>query len=101
MKDKALGAYGWLLFTMVLWGSAFPSSKYAVGHVPHEVAALFRFGGGAIVLLLITFFRRPQQTPPLRAVAGACVAGLVGVFGYNALFFWGVTMAPASDGGVI
>ncbi|MFI9819141.1 DMT family transporter [Streptomyces sp. NPDC052013] len=101
MKNKTLGAYGWLLFTMVLWGSAFPSSKYAVEHLPHEVAALFRFGGGALVLLLITAVRRPQQAPPLRAVTGACVAGLVGVFGYNALFFWGVTMAPASDGGVI
>lgn len=101
MKNQALGAYGWLLFTMVLWGSAFPSSKYAVEHVPHEVAALFRFGGGALVLLLITLFRRPERTPPLRAVLGACVAGVVGVFGYNALFFWGVTMAPASDGGVI
>ncbi|MFD7668591.1 DMT family transporter [Streptomyces sp. NPDC059788] len=101
MKTKPLGAYGWLLLTMVLWGSAFPSSKFAVEHVPHEVAALFRFGGGAIVLLLITFFRRPQRTPPFKAIVGACVAGLVGVFGYNALFFWGVTMAPASDGGVI
>ncbi|MGY3205103.1 DMT family transporter [Streptomyces sp. TE5632] len=101
MKTKPLGAYGWLLFTMVLWGSAFPSSKYATEHVPHEVAALFRFGGGALVLLLITFFRRPQHSPPFKAVLGACVAGIVGVFGYNALFFWGVTMAPASDGGVI
>ncbi|MEV5936777.1 DMT family transporter [Streptomyces sp. NPDC052079] len=101
MKTKPLGAYAWLLFAMVLWGSAFPSSKYATEHVPHEVAALFRFGGGAVVLLLITLVRRPQQSPPFKAVLGACVAGIVGVFGYNALFFWGVTMAPSSDGGVI
>ncbi|MEU0337010.1 DMT family transporter [Streptomyces sp. NPDC006193] len=101
MKTKQLGAYGWLLFAMVLWGSAFPSSKYATEHVPHEVAALFRFGGGALVLLLITLVRRPQQRPSRKAVAGACAAGVVGVFGYNALFFWGVTMAPSSDGGVI
>ncbi|MBZ3904808.1 DMT family transporter [Streptomyces griseiscabiei] len=101
MNARASGAYGWLLFTMVLWGSAFPSSKYAVEHVPHEVAALFRFGGGAAVLLLMALFQRPRQAPPLKAVIGACVAGLVGVFGYNALFFWGVTMAPASDGGVM
>ncbi|CAM5556302.1 hypothetical protein SAVIM338S_04553 [Streptomyces avidinii] len=101
MKSKAIGAYGWLLFTMMLWGSAFPSSKFAVGQVPHGVAAFFRFGGGAVVLLVITFFMRPQRAPRLKDIAGACVAGLVGVFGYNALFFWGVTMAPASDGSVI
>lgn len=101
MKTRALGAFGWLLFTMILWGSAFPSSKYATEHVPHEIAVLFRFGGGAIVLLIITFFRRSQQTPKLKDVVGACVAGVIGVCGYNSLFFWGVTLAPASDGSVI
>ncbi|AYG79080.1 hypothetical protein DWB77_01190 [Streptomyces hundungensis] len=101
MKTKPLGAFGWLLFTMILWGSAFPSSKYATEHVPHAIAVLFRFGGGAIVLLVITFFRRPQQSPKLKDIVGACVAGLIGVCGYNSLFFWGVTLAPASDGSVI
>ncbi|MFE9368978.1 DMT family transporter [Streptomyces sp. NPDC006711] len=101
MKTKPLGAFGWLLFTMILWGSAFPSSKYATEHVPHAIAVLFRFGGGALVLLVITFFRRPQQSPKLKDIVGACVAGLIGVCGYNSLFFWGVTLAPASDGSVI
>ncbi|MEU5543941.1 DMT family transporter [Streptomyces sioyaensis] len=101
MKTKAVGAFGWLLFTMVLWGSAFPSSKYATEHVPHEVAVLFRFGGGAIVLLIISLFRRSQPTPKPKDILGACLAGVVGVCGYNSLFFWGVTMAPASDGSVI
>lgn len=101
MKTKPLGAFGWLLFTMILWGSAFPSSKYATEHVPHAIAVLFRFGGGAVFLLVITFFRRPQQSPKLKDIVGACVAGLIGVCGYNSLFFWGVTLAPASDGSVI
>lgn len=101
MKTKVSGAYAWLLLTMVLWGSAFPSSKYAVEHVPHSVAAFFRFGGGAVVLLIICLFVKPKRPANRKDILGACVAGLVGVFGYNALFFWGVTMAPASDGSVI
>ncbi|WP_394619753.1 hypothetical protein JNUCC0626_11810 [Lentzea sp. JNUCC 0626] len=28
-------------------------------------------------------------------------AGLIGVFGYNVLFFWAVSLAPAIDGSVI
>ncbi|MFJ7326471.1 DMT family transporter [Streptomyces cyaneofuscatus] len=101
MKTKATGAYAWLLLTMVLWGSAFPSSKYAVEHVPHSVAAFLRFGGGAVVLVIICLIVRPKRPASAKDIIGACVAGLVGVFGYNALFFWGVTMAPASDGSVI
>lgn len=100
-STRPVGAYGWLLLTMVLWGSAFPSSRWAVGQVPHEVAAFFRFGGGAVVLLLITFFMRPQRILKPGDILRACLTGVVGVFGYNALFFWGVTMAPASDGSVI
>ncbi|MEU2022443.1 DMT family transporter [Streptomyces sp. NPDC016469] len=101
MKSKSIGAYGWLLLTMMLWGSAFPSSKYATEHVPHEVAAFFRFGGGALVLLALTLVMRPSRKASAKDILGACLAGLVGVFGYNALFFWGVTMGPASDGSVI
>lgn len=85
---------------MLLWGSAFPSSRWAVGHVPHQVAALMRFGGGAVVLLAIVARRRPPL-PSLRQVLPAAIAGLVGVFAYNGLFFWGVSLAPASDGSIM
>jgi drug/metabolite transporter (DMT)-like permease len=101
MTSRFAPAHAWLLLAMVLWGSAFPSSEWAVQHVPHSVGALFRFGGGAIVLVLIMAVR-PSATRLSRAmVLRACLAGLVGVFGYNAMFFWGVSLAPAADGSVI
>jgi drug/metabolite transporter (DMT)-like permease len=101
MRSKLLLAYGGLLLGMIFWGSAFPASRWAVGHVPHEVAAFLRFAGGALVLVVATGLLRPERTPSRQDVMYACFAGLVGVFGYNALFFWGVSMAPASDGSVI
>ncbi len=101
MKNKATGAYAGLVLAMVLWGGAFPSSQWATMHVPHAVAALMRFGGGAVVLAVIAAPQWRSHKPTRAMIGGACLAGLIGVFGYNTLFFWGVTMAPANDGSVI
>ncbi|WP_431967478.1 DMT family transporter [Nocardia sp. bgisy134] len=86
-----------LILVMALWGSAFASSKAAVGDVPHEVAGFLRFLIGALVLLVVL------RAPRLPAAEAPRVAGLgmVGVFGYNALFFLALSLAPAADGSVI
>lgn len=104
-----------LTVTMVLWGGAFSSSKTVVDQVPHTVAATLRFGGGAIALLVamaVTGRRRSTRaesrpdsatarpvTP--RAAARAALAGVLGVFAYNGLFFWGLSLAPSLDGGIL
>ncbi|MGR7028202.1 DMT family transporter [Geodermatophilus sp. URMC 62] len=103
-SDAESGAtpYAYLLVTMALFGSAFASSKLVVGEVPHQVAALLRFGGGALVLLLLALVIRKGRQPFSRgAVIRAGAAGLVGVFAYNAFFFWGLSLAPSLDGSII
>jgi drug/metabolite transporter (DMT)-like permease len=94
-------SYGGLLLTMVFWGGAFPASKWATEQMPHAVAALLRFGGGTVVLLVAVAVLRPRLPGNRSALIRAGLVGLIGVFGYNTLFFWGVTMAPANDGSVI
>jgi drug/metabolite transporter (DMT)-like permease len=94
-------AYSWLLLAMIFWGSAFPSSEWAVRNVPHSVAAWLRFGGGAVVLLVAAVAMGRTATVTRRKILAASVAGIVGVFGYNTVFFWGVSMAPATDGSVL
>lgn len=94
-------SYGGLLLTMVFWGGAFPASKWATEQIPHTVAALMRFGVGAVVLLVSVAILRPKWPDNRGALIRAGAVGLVGVFGYNTLFFWAVTMAPANDGSVI
>ncbi|MEV0339869.1 DMT family transporter [Nocardia sp. NPDC050713] len=86
-----------LILVMALWGSAFASSKAAVGEVPHEVAGFLRFLGGTLVLLAV--LRAPRL--PAGEVPRVAGVGMVGVFGYNALFFLGLSLAPAADGSVI
>jgi drug/metabolite transporter (DMT)-like permease len=86
---------------MVLWGSAFPASRWAVGQVPHSVAAALRFAGGSFLLLALCAVVPATRRTTRRDLATACAAGLIGVCAYNVLFFWGVSLAPASDGSVV
>lgn len=97
--------------TMVLFGSAFPSSKAVVEEIPHQLAAALRFGAGAAVLMLLVLWRR-ERAPAVtgmehspvggrRWIVRAAAAGLLGVFAYNVFFFWGLSLAPAADGSVL
>ncbi|PJM98953.1 EamA family transporter [Streptomyces sp. CB01201] len=94
--------YPLLMVTMVLWGSSFSSSKSVVEHVPHSVGAFLRFGGGALALLLAvaTFGRRTPRVPARNGWLAAG-AGVLGVFAYNGFFFWGLSMAPSLDAGIL
>jgi drug/metabolite transporter (DMT)-like permease len=87
---------------MVLFGTAFTSSKVVVAEVPHQVAAALRFGGAAVVLIAFLAVRsRGAWSFVWREVVVAGGAGLVGVFAYNLFFFWAIAHAPAIDGSVI
>lgn len=102
-RAVSIDAHLYLLATMALFGSAFASSKVVVGYLPHQVAAVLRFGGGALILLLITLVvTRPAGGGfGWRDALRAGAVGLLGVFAYNVFFFWGLTLAPSIDGSVI
>ncbi|MCG0287228.1 DMT family transporter [Streptomyces sp. PSAA01] len=94
--------YVLLTITMLLWGSAFSSSKSVVAQMPHTVAALLRFGGGAVALLAaVALFGRPGAPASARGGGRAALAGLLGVFAYNGFFFWGLSLAPSLDAGIL
>jgi drug/metabolite transporter (DMT)-like permease len=91
-----------LSITMVLWGGAFSSSKSVVEHLPHSVAALLRFGGAALALLVaVAVFGDRQAKTSLRTGRRAAMAGVLGVFAYNGFFFWGLSLAPSLDAGIL
>ncbi|RAV33098.1 DMT family transporter [Corynebacterium heidelbergense] len=90
-----------LFITMFFFASAFTSSKVVVEHMPHGVAAALRFGGGALVLLALTFLVRSAKPLTRGQIGRAAAAGFFGVFLYNVLFFWGISLAPAIDGSLI
>jgi len=101
-KKGSSNPYLLLMVTMVLWGSAFSSSKSVVEQVPHTVAAFLRFGGGALALLaaVAVFGNRSVKISP-QARWRAAMAGVLGVFAYNGFFFWGLSLAPSLDAGIL
>ncbi|MFJ3860480.1 DMT family transporter [Streptomyces sp. NPDC090085] len=104
LRNESAQAYMYLLATMALFGSAFASSKLVVGDMPHQVAAVLRFGGGAVilVLLLVIVGRKARGVALSRSqIMRASAVGLVGVFAYNLFFFWGLSLAPSIDGSII
>ncbi|MGW8886277.1 DMT family transporter [Streptomyces sp. NPDC055749] len=104
MRAKAATSnpYLQLLLTMMLWGSAFSSSKSVVGHVPPAVGAVLRFGGGALALLIaIWLFGNRSTRVSARNGWRAAAVGVLGVFAYNGFFFWGLSLAPSLDAGIL
>jgi len=94
--------YFYLLSTMALFGSAFASSKFVVGELPHSVAAVLRFGGGAVaLLLLVAIVGNRGKKISLKDATRSGLVGLLGVFAYNLFFFWGLSVAPSLDGAFI
>jgi len=98
-------AYLSLLATMVFFGSAFASSKVVVEQLPHQVAALLRFGGGAVILIVISAVlsvrRADSSRLTWRQIVRCGLVGLLGVFAYNLFFFWALSLAPSIDGSII
>jgi len=93
--------YAGLVLTMVFWGSAFATSKMLVLEVPPEVGAVLRFGFGSLLMMAILFRRSANPVPPRTDWGRLAVVALVGVTGFNTLFFRGLSLAPASDAGMI
>jgi len=93
--------YAGLVLTMFFWGSAFPTSKMLVLEVPPEVGAVLRFGFGSLLMMAILFRRSAKPVPARSDWRRLAVVALVGVAGFNTLFFRGLSLAPASDAGII
>lgn len=94
-------AYATLALSTILMGTAFTVSKYLVDAVPHQVAALLRFGLGGVVMAGCLAVAGGGIGISRRELQRVGFAGCFGIFGYNALFFWGLSLAPSVDGSVI
>jgi drug/metabolite transporter (DMT)-like permease len=93
--------YAGLMLTMFFWGSAFPTSKMLVLEVPPEVGAVLRFGLGSLLMMGILFRRSARPVPDRDVWVRLAAVGVVGVTGFNTLFFRGLSLAPSSDAGII
>lgn len=89
-----------LVLVAFLWGGGFTASKAAVADVPPLTSGLMRYALALLVLVPL-YLRERRNLPPERFTRFTWTAlvglGLTAVMGYNALYFWGLSLAPSSD----
>ncbi|MCK6258491.1 DMT family transporter [Fictibacillus sp. KIGAM418] len=99
---KNLSVYLMLLGFAVFTGATFNLGKYAVGYFSPASAAAWRFGIAAIVLLLILIVKEGvKKTTLSRNLAAYAALGIIGVFGFNTLFFTGLKYTSPISGALI
>jgi drug/metabolite transporter (DMT)-like permease len=87
------------LVVALSWGGTWAVAKAAVTEVPPLELSAIRFGlVGVVLLAACAALRLPLGRRDVRALIAAAAFG---IFGYNALVFVALTMAPASDGALI
>jgi drug/metabolite transporter (DMT)-like permease len=91
-----------LLFAMaVCFGGTWPAGKLAVEDVSPFTVAATRFTIATLLLAIWAARRGSVVRPGRRDLPLVLALGATAVAGYNALFLYGLELAPASDGAII
>ncbi|WEK53741.1 MAG: EamA family transporter [Candidatus Cohnella colombiensis] len=99
---KHLNIYLMLIGFAIFTGATFNLAKYTVGYFSPSSAAAWRFGLAAVVMLIILFFNEGIKKSQLKKNAVSYVVlGVVGIFGFNALFFVGLKYTSPVNGALI
>jgi drug/metabolite transporter (DMT)-like permease len=92
--------YALVALSAVLWGANFNLSKHVLVDLNALVAAAARFDIAALVMLAFSVLRG-QALPLIRHGRAYATLGLVGIGGFNVLFFFGMQMTSAVNGALI
>ncbi|MFC4809898.1 DMT family transporter [Paenibacillus sp. GCM10023250] len=99
---KRLKLYAMLAGFSVFTGASFDLAKYTAGYFSPLAAAAWRFGLAAPALLVLLHATEGIRFAPVRRNALAyAVLGIVGIFGFSALFFWGLRYTSPVNGALI
>ena len=86
----------------ICWGGTWPAGKLAVEDVSPFTVTAARFAIATVLLAAWASTRRASyRRPGLADVPLMLALGLTAVAGYNALFLYGLELAPATDGAII
>lgn len=99
MDAKTLGK---LLAFPVMTGVTFHIAAYVMQHVPVFFAASWRFGIAAVLMLLLLSAREGIRWEDMARNGRLYIClGIIGVFGFNALFFQGMKETMPVNGALI
>lgn len=95
-----LTIYGMVAAAAMLWGANFNLAKAVIADMHPLAAGASRFVIAAVLMLLIVGLRG-ERVPLLRHRRAYATLGLVGVGGFNLLFFFGMQSTSAVNGALI
>ncbi len=90
-----------MFLAMFFWGSNFNAASALAGSVPPLTAGAERFAIAALVFLLMRLWRRPESVLSGKAKLQLVGLGILGVFGFNFAFFYGLQTTSALNGALI
>lgn len=89
---------GFSLFT----GATFNLAQYTVQYFNAPAAAAWRFGLAAVIMLAVLAWKERISLANLKQNGWMyALLGLIGICGFNALFFWGMTSTTPVNGALI
>ncbi|MFJ7725084.1 DMT family transporter [Neobacillus sp. NPDC097160] len=94
--------FGMLLGFSIVTGATFNLAKYAVHYFSAASAAGWRFGIAAIAMLLIILIQKKVKWAVIRKNSIIyTLLGVIGIFGFNAFFFFGMKHTSPLNGALI
>jgi drug/metabolite transporter (DMT)-like permease len=88
--------------TALFWGASFNVGKYIVEYLPPLTAASIRFTLASVLILAIMFWKEKNILANIKNNWLAyIIIGVVGVAGFNGLFFLGLKYTSAVNGALI
>jgi drug/metabolite transporter (DMT)-like permease len=94
--------FAMLLGFVIVTGATFNLAKYAVQYFSAASVAGWRFGIAAIVMFFILLLQRKIKWAVIRKYAAIyTLLGVIGIFGFNALFFFGMKHTSPLNGSLI
>ncbi|WP_141434481.1 DMT family transporter [Bacillus sp. 03113] len=101
-RNQSKSIYFLMLLVPLFWGGAFATAKHVITEIPPLIAATLRFGITGIILAMIVTFQKEWHWKAIRKHWKSLLfIGLIGVFGYNALFFTALKYTSATNGALI
>lgn len=92
--------YSLVAVAAIIWGANFNLVKHVLADMDALTAAAARFDIAALVMMVICLVRG-ERVPLLRHGAAYATLGLVGICGFNVLFFFGMRSTSAVNGALI
>jgi len=91
-----------LLLTAFFWGATFIAARYVAPHAGPFSLAFLRFAAATLLLLALTRLANGSfSLPPKKYLLPLLILGLFGIFGYNVLFFKGLSLIEAGRASLI